>query len=110
MNEVVNEPILLQYIINDNEWWIYGYDIETNNQSSEITLLNEPKLKNARSVRSNAVVFTDFIVILILFYINFYHNILRSVKNTIWSFHVACLKRFIETAKFTEEEFMEITP
>ena len=47
---------LLKEIMTGDESWVYGYDIEIKVQSSQWKLPEEPRLKNARQVRSNVKV------------------------------------------------------
>ncbi|XP_018346773.1 PREDICTED: histone-lysine N-methyltransferase SETMAR-like [Trachymyrmex septentrionalis] len=64
LNEVNNDPELLKTVITGDETWVYGYDVETKAQSSQWKLLEEPRPKKIRQVRSNVkvllTVFFDF--------------------------------------------------
>ncbi|UYV77594.1 hypothetical protein LAZ67_15001657 [Cordylochernes scorpioides] len=53
---VRDDPNLLQRVITGDEAWVYGYDVETNAQSSQWKLPHEPRPKKARQVRSNVKV------------------------------------------------------
>ena len=48
-----NDPDLLQKILNGDESWVYGYDIETKAQSSQWKHPEEPRPKKPLQVRSN---------------------------------------------------------
>ena len=39
LNEVNDDPELLKRVTTDDETWVYGYNIETKDQSSQWTLL-----------------------------------------------------------------------
>ncbi|UYV63741.1 hypothetical protein LAZ67_2005472 [Cordylochernes scorpioides] len=56
LDSVRDEPNLLQRVINGDEAWVYGYDVETKAQSSQWKLPHEPRPKKARQVRSNVKV------------------------------------------------------
>ena len=43
-------------IITGDETWVYGYDVETNVQSSQWVSKTSPRPKNARQVRSHVKV------------------------------------------------------
>ncbi|UYV64012.1 SEC14L1, partial [Cordylochernes scorpioides] len=56
LDSVRDDPNLLQRVINGDEAWVYGYDVETKAQASQWKLPHEPRPKKARQVRSNVKV------------------------------------------------------
>jgi len=48
-----DNPNFISNIITSDETWVYVYDTETKQQSSQWKSPNSPQLKNARQVRSN---------------------------------------------------------
>jgi histone-lysine N-methyltransferase SETMAR len=58
-----NDPNIISTIITDEDSWVYGYDPETKQQSSQWKTLNSPQPKKARqvwnSVRSTLICFSD---------------------------------------------------
>lgn len=64
LNDVNNDPSLLERVITGDETWVYGYDVETKAQSSTWKHSTSPRAKKARQVRSNVkvllTVFFDF--------------------------------------------------
>ncbi|UYV73040.1 hypothetical protein LAZ67_10001648 [Cordylochernes scorpioides] len=56
LDSVLYDPNLLQRVITGDEAWVYGYDVETNAQSSQWKLPHEPRPKKAHQVRSNVKV------------------------------------------------------
>ena len=56
LNDVNDDPELLERVISGDESWVYGYDIETKAQSSQCKRPEEPRPKKARQVRSNVKV------------------------------------------------------
>jgi histone-lysine N-methyltransferase SETMAR len=48
-----DDPSFISTIITGDGTWVYGYDPETKQQSSQWKSPNSPRLKNARQVRSN---------------------------------------------------------
>ena len=48
-----DDPNFISNIITGDETWVYGYDPETKQQSSQWKSPNSPWLKKARQVRSN---------------------------------------------------------
>ncbi|CAK9811861.1 Mariner Mos1 transposase [Anthophora quadrimaculata] len=64
ISEARNDPTFMKRIITGDETWVYQYDMETSQQSSEWRLENEPKPKKPRQSRSKVkillTVFFDF--------------------------------------------------
>ncbi|XP_060845908.1 protein GVQW3-like [Rhopalosiphum padi] len=64
LNDVNDDPSLLERAITGDETWVYGYDVETKAQSSTWKHSTSPRAKKARQVRSNVkvllTVFFDF--------------------------------------------------
>ena len=50
----------LKNVITGDETWEYGYDVETNVQSSQWVVKSSPRLKKARQCRSNVKVMLIF--------------------------------------------------
>jgi hypothetical protein len=48
-----DDPNFISNIITGDETWVYGYDPETKQQSSQWKLPNSPRPKKAGQVRSN---------------------------------------------------------
>jgi hypothetical protein len=48
-----DDPNFISNIITGDETWVYGYDPETKQQSSQWMLPNSPRPKKAHKVRSN---------------------------------------------------------
>lgn len=63
ISQVSNDPTFIRRIITGDETWVYEYDMETSQQSSEWRFENEPKPKKPRRSRSKVkvmlVVFFD---------------------------------------------------
>ena len=53
LNDVNDDPDLLERVITGVESWLYGYDIETKAQSFQWKHTESPRPKKARQVRSN---------------------------------------------------------
>ena len=51
-NHSENDKKFLSKIITGDESWVYGYDLETKVQSSQLTSKTSPRPKKARQVRS----------------------------------------------------------
>jgi len=49
-----DDPSFISNITTGDETWVYGYDPETKQQSSQWKLPNSPRPKKARRVRNNA--------------------------------------------------------
>lgn len=64
ISEAENDPTFMKRIITGDETWVYEYDVETSQQSSEWRFENEPKPKKPRQSRSKVkvllTVFFDF--------------------------------------------------
>lgn len=56
LNDVNDDPSLLERVITGDETWVYGYDVETKAQSSTWKHSTSPRAKKARQVRSNVKV------------------------------------------------------
>lgn len=56
LNDVNDDPNLLQRVITGDETWVYGYDVETKAQSSTWKHSTSPRAKKARQVRSKVKV------------------------------------------------------
>ncbi|XP_028047733.1 protein GVQW3-like [Monomorium pharaonis] len=52
ISEVTDDPTMMKRIITGDKTWVYEYDVETSQQSSEWRYENEPKPKKARQSRS----------------------------------------------------------
>ena len=52
----IGDPDLLKNVITGNESWVYGYDMKTKAQSSQMKVPEEPRPKEPRQVRSNVKV------------------------------------------------------
>ena len=48
-----NDPNFLSSVITGDESWVYGYNLETKQQSSQWKRLASPQPKKARQVKSN---------------------------------------------------------
>ena len=61
---VNNNDTVLKKVITGDESWVYGYDPETKQQSSQWKYPDEPRPKKARQSRSNVklmlIVFFDY--------------------------------------------------
>ena len=61
---VADDPKFIKCIITSDETWVYEYDVETAQQSSEWRTKNEPKPKKPRQSRSKIkvmlIVFFDY--------------------------------------------------
>ena len=55
-----DDPGLLKKVITSDEPWMYDYDIETNAQSSQWKLPDEPRPKKARQLQSDVNVLNEF--------------------------------------------------
>ncbi|PSN32414.1 hypothetical protein C0J52_17540 [Blattella germanica] len=51
--ELRNDPLFMEKVVTGDEMWIYGYDPETKQQSSQWKSPASPRPKKARQVRSN---------------------------------------------------------
>jgi hypothetical protein len=51
--QVRNDPDFLSKVVTGNESWIYGYDPETKQQSSQWKCPSSPRPKKPRQVKSN---------------------------------------------------------
>ena len=56
LNDVNDDPDLLQRVITGDESWVYGYDVGAKTQSSQWKHTESPRPKKARDVRSNVKV------------------------------------------------------
>nr|XP_015921282.2 uncharacterized protein LOC107450086 [Parasteatoda tepidariorum] len=52
LNTANTDPVFLNTVITGDESWMYGYDSETNRQSSQWKHPDSPRLTKARQVRS----------------------------------------------------------
>ena len=52
ISQAQNDPTFMKRIITGDETWVYEYDVETSQQSSEWRLQGEPKPKKPRQSRS----------------------------------------------------------
>jgi len=56
LNDVNDDPDLFKRVINGDELWVYGCDIENKSQSSQRKSPGESRPKKARQIRSNVKV------------------------------------------------------
>ncbi|UYV73966.1 hypothetical protein LAZ67_11001630 [Cordylochernes scorpioides] len=56
LEATTDDPELLKRVITGNETWIYGFDLETTQQTSEWRFKNEPRPKKARKAPSKVKV------------------------------------------------------
>ena len=48
-----NDPNFMSSVITGDECWVYGYDLETKQMSSQWSTSSSPRPKKARQVKSN---------------------------------------------------------
>jgi hypothetical protein len=99
-----DDPNFISSIIIGNETWVYGYDLETKQQSSQWKSPNSPRPKKARQVRSNVkslliVVFDiqgtvhkEFVPSSQSVNGKFYCEVLKRLRERIWRKHPDKLK------------------
>ena len=85
LTEFNHDPYLLKNVITDDESWVYGYDIETNVQSSQWKHQEGLRPKKVHLVKILLTVFFDCIM-------NSCYKVVRSIRNT-------TLKLFADWAK-----------
>ena len=85
---VRNDPNFLSRVITGDDSWLYNYDPETKQQSSQWNTPSFPRPKNARQVRSN-------IKSMLIFFLTFEELSIRSLFHLVRNF---LLRGFGETA------------
>lgn len=96
INNADNDPTFMKRIITGDETWVYEYDMETAQQSSEWRLSGEPKPKKARQSKSKVkvmlTVFFDYEGVV-------HHEFLPEGQSVNKEYYVAVMRRLREAIR-----------
>jgi hypothetical protein len=88
------DPEFLMAVITGDETWVYGYDLETKVQSSQLKHSSSPMSKKARRVQSKVMGLLFALIIAGLCITIMHQKAKLSKKNTIWKSSVIFVMQF----------------
>ena len=96
----IDDSDLLKKVITCDDSWLYGYDIETEAQSSQWKRPEGPRLKKVRKVSYMWKFCSLFSLNTMAWCImNFCHSVVRSIWNTTLKLYADCWKQFVRNAQ-----------
>jgi hypothetical protein len=111
LKQARDDPNFISNIITGDETWMYGYDPETKQQSSQCKSPNSPRAKKARQFRSNVKsMLIVYLTSKALSIRNPYPLVKPSMAGLLWGFEAAEGGHSAQTSRQVEETHLVSPP